>query len=98
MVAVQQLNHNVLEELSKQKLLADIRIARTQTQIPGWSTATTFIFNPKAGGTAHLAPAVAAIFPHAKHLFMYRACHAVRVLHACSPRSHTIALSPLSLA
>lgn len=55
----------------------EVRLARAQTQIDGWSTATSFSFNPKAGGTSHLAPAVAEAFPHAKHVFMYRACHKV---------------------
>jgi len=38
---------------------------------------TFFAFNPKGAPTSVLAPAVADVFPHARHLFMYRACHKV---------------------
>jgi len=56
---------------------AEVTIARRQKQIAGWSTATKISFNPKAGGAEVIAPAVAGAFPHARHVFMYRACHKV---------------------
>jgi hypothetical protein len=56
---------------------AEIRLARAQTAIAGWSKATFFAFNPKGMGTCNLAPAVVKALPHVKHIYMYRACHKV---------------------
>jgi hypothetical protein len=50
--------------------------AQPAAAVPGWAGATRFSFNPKAGG-ANVAEAVVAVFPQARHAFMYRACHKV---------------------
>ena len=50
--------------------------ARLQRGVPGWEEPTNFMFNPKAGGL-RVAEAAVKAFPHARHAFMYRACHKV---------------------
>merc|ERR1711920_1133640 len=44
--------------------------------VPGWAGATRMSFNPKGGGIP-VAEAIVSTFPHARHIFMYRACHKV---------------------
>lgn len=44
--------------------------------VPRWRNATCIVLNPKCGG-AHVAAAVTAAFPRARHIFMYRACEKV---------------------